>query len=305
MTLPTVTDVFVITGALPQPDGSAPAGGAGAPAGRRCRPAFTGAADGFTPRIGGLRLRRAAGRRGDRATTSCPRTDPRSTSVGAQRRLLAGVTGHSEDSLRTTSVLEATVPARRRTPTSSAPTPTSSAPADSGVTVVTTFTPDGGRVRTSRLVGSDRGGRRGPTSSSWPPCPPPTRTPCCSCPPAAPPASSRSRPTAPPRSCVTQDGQVRASATIHQGLATLCDLERTPWAPTFRLRVLAPDGHVVYDAVPRRELRGARLLTRTGRPLPRRAGRGTGALARRRIWRPAARGVALWREPAAHRPVLA
>ena len=42
---------------------------------------------------------------------------------------------------------------------------------------------------------------------------------------------------------------MRDSATVHQGLATLASAEDPP-GTTFRLRVLAPDGHVVYDAVP-------------------------------------------------------
>ena len=107
---------------------------------------------------------------------------------------------------------------------------------------------------------------------------------------------------------LTQDGQVRDSATIHQGLATLC-VRGGPPGTTFRLRVLAPDGHVVYDAVPpqpvelldsgRDRLSGPRAGLAAGcRPAAVSASvEGSGARA--------TRGVALWREPAAHRPVLA
>ena len=71
MTRPTVTDVYVTTGALPQPDGShlpvvqvLPLVDGVA--------AFTGATDGFTPRIADLRLRRAAGRRGAELRPAAP-----------------------------------------------------------------------------------------------------------------------------------------------------------------------------------------------------------------------------------------
>ena len=48
---------------------------------------------------------------------------------------------------------------------------------------------------------------------------------------------------------VTRAGRVRDSATIRDGLATLTSAE-DPQGTAFRLRVRAPDGHIVYDAVP-------------------------------------------------------
>ncbi len=54
---------------------------------------------------------------------------------------------------------------------------------------------------------------------------------------------------------------MRDSATIHQGLATLTSVE-DPQGTAFRLRVRAPDGHVVYDAVPAAAGRAARQRCR-------------------------------------------
>lgn len=240
MTLPTVTDVYVSTGALPQPDGSHLSvvqvlplvdGVAG----------FTGANDGFTPRIA------TSGYNGPPAGAvpsydQLPPNGPAEDVADTQRRLLAGVTGHSEDSLRTTSVLEATVPA------DAVPDFLGTDPGPIRVTVVTTFTPEGGRVRTSRLVGSNPKG-------AW------TYLELLGVVPATDPHALLLLPTssapgfvavAPDGAIaqlVTQDGQVRASAKIHQGLATLWT-SKDPLGTTFRLRVLAPDGHVVYDEVP-------------------------------------------------------
>ena len=49
---------------------------------------------------------------------------------------------------------------------------------------------------------------------------------------------------------VTVDGQCCATAPRSTRAWPPCGPRRTPWARTFRLRVLAPDGHVVYDEVP-------------------------------------------------------
>ena len=240
MTLPTVTDVYVSTGALPQPDGShLPVvqvlplvdGVAG----------FTGATDGFTPRIA------TSGYDGPPAGAvpnydQLPPNGPAADVARTQRRLLAGVTGHSEDSLRTTSVLEATVPA------DAVPDFLGTDPGPIRVTVVTTFTPEGGRVRTSRLVGSNPEGAwtylelLGAVPATDPHA-------LLLLPTSSAPGFVAVAPDGATAQLVTQDGQVRASATIHEGLATLWT-SKDPLGTTFRLRVLAPDGHVVYDEVP-------------------------------------------------------
>ena len=67
------------------------------------------------------------------------------------------MTGHPADSLATTSVLEAVVPASAIDPdyVGTYPDFVGTRTEPLGVTVVTTITPDGGRVRTSRLAGAD------------------------------------------------------------------------------------------------------------------------------------------------------
>jgi hypothetical protein len=248
LTRPSVTDGFVITGALPQPDGSV-------------RPVvvdlqlvdgvatFAPTRVGFTPEVA------VAGYRGPPAgaltnSYALPPSGPADQLAVAQRILVSGATGNRPDSLETTSVLEAEVPGAAVDPdyVGTYPDFVGGRPASLHVTVVSTTTRDGGRVRTSRLAG--------PTDQApW------TYLERLAAVPAADPHALLTLPTgnhpgfvaiAPDGAVaelVTRDGRVRDSATIHDGLATLSSVE-DPQGTTFRLRVRAPDGHIVYDAVP-------------------------------------------------------
>ena len=248
LTRPTITDGYVITGALPQPDGSV-------------RPVaedlllvdgvatFAPTRVGFTPEIG------LAGYRGVPAgalTNSflLPPSGPAEELAVAQSILVSGVTGNRPDSLATASVLEAVVPASAVDPdyVGTYPDFVGTHPQPLRVTVVTTTTRDGARVRTSRLAGST-------DDAPW------TYLERLAAVPAGDPHALLLLPSgkhagfvaiAPDGATaelVTEDGRVRDSATISQGLATLSSAEDPPGA-AFRLRVRAPDGHVVYDAVP-------------------------------------------------------
>ena len=248
LTRPTITDGYVITGALPQPDGSV-------------RPVaedlllvdgvatFAPTRVGFTPEIG------LAGYRGVPAgalTNSflLPPSGPAEELAVAQRILVSGVTGNRPDSLATASVLEAVVPASAVDPdyVGTYPDFVGTHPQPLRVTVVTTTTRDGARVRTSRLAGST-------DDAPW------TYLERLAAVPAGDPHALLLLPSgkhagfvaiAPDGATaelVTEDGRVRDSATISQGLATLSSAEDPP-GTAFRLRVRAPDGHVVYDAVP-------------------------------------------------------
>ena len=250
LTRPTVTDGFVTTGALPQPDGSvvpvvhelALTQGVAT-----VKPGTVG----FTPLIavGGFQGP-PAGEVG--SDVLLPPNGAPAELADAQRTLLAGVTGHPSDSLETTSVLEARVPASAIDPdyVGTYPDFVGTRAQPLRVTVVTTITPDGGAVRTSRLAGADAG-----ADAPW------TYLESLSAVPATDPHALLLLPTgdhpgfvaiAPDGATaqlLTRDGHVRDSATVRQGLATLASAEDPAGTP-FRLRVLAPDGHVVYDAVP-------------------------------------------------------
>ncbi len=118
------------------------------------------------------------------------------------------------------------------------------------VTVVTTFTPDGGRVRTSRLAGPASKGAwtqlerlvAVPSTDPHALLPLPTRTH---------PGFVAVAPDGATAQLLTLDGRLRDSVTVREGLATVSSAD-DPAGTAFRLRVLAPDGHVVYDAVPPR-----------------------------------------------------
>jgi hypothetical protein len=248
LTRPTVTDAFVTTGVLPQPDGSVLPVVHGL--------ALTEGVATFTPRGAGFSpLIAAAGYQGPpagavRNDVLLPSTGAATELADAQRTLLAGVTGHPADSLETTSVLEAVVPASAIDPhyVGTYPDFVGTRAEPLSVTVVTTITPDGGRVRTSRLAGAD-------ADAPW------TYLERLSAVPATDPHALLLLPsgdhpgfvaTAPDGATaqlLTRDGHVRDSATVRGGLATLASTVDPP-GTTFRLRVLAPDGHVVYDAVP-------------------------------------------------------
>ncbi len=248
LTRPTVTDGYVITGALPQPDGSVRpvvvnlplVDGVGT---------FAPTRVGFTPEVA------VAGYRGvpAGALTNSFLLPPRGAAdelAVVQRILVAGVTGNRPDSLATTSVLEAEVPTSAVDPdyVGTYPDFVGTHPEPLRVTVVTTTTRDGARVRTSRLAGSS-------DDTPWtylerlvavPATDPHALLPLPS---GKNPGFVAIAPDGATAQLVTGDGRVRASATISQGLATLTSME-DPQGTAFRLRVRAPDGHVVYDAVP-------------------------------------------------------
>jgi hypothetical protein len=161
----------------------------------------------------------------------------------AQRDYLSGVTGLHPGTLRVTSVLEAEVPR-----SALGPDFVGGYTGPVRVTVVTTLTPDGGRVRTSRLAGESFEDpwtflerlAAVPLADAHVLLPLPTRTR---------PGFLAVAPDGATAQLLTVDGVLLDSATIDQGLAVLSG-SRGPESNIFRLKVLAPDGHVVYDAVP-------------------------------------------------------
>ncbi len=248
LTRPRVTDALVITGALPQPDGSV-------------RPVvvslplvdgvstFGPTRVGYTPQVAVENYRGPPAGALSNSYLLPSSGSPDQLAV-AQRILVSGVTGHRPDSLATTSVLEALVPASAVDPNyvGTYPDFVGTHPEPLRVTVVSTTTRDGARVRTSRLAGST-------DKAPW------TYLERLAAVPATDPHALLPLPTrkdagfvaiAPDGAVaelVTRDGRVRDSATIRDGLATLTSAE-DPQGTAFRLRVRAPDGHIVYDAVP-------------------------------------------------------
>jgi DNA-directed RNA polymerase specialized sigma24 family protein len=250
LTRPSVTDGAVITGALPQPDGSV-------------RPVvvslplvdgvatFGPTRVGFTPEVA------VAGYRGAPAgaltnSYALPSSGPAERVAVAQRILVAGVTGHRPDSLATASVLEGVVPASAVDPdyVGTYPDFVGTHPQPLRVTVVTTTTRDGARVRTTRLAGST-------DDAPWTYLERLVAVPATDShallllPSGRNPGFVAIAPDGAVAELVTSDGRLRDSATIRDGLATLTSAE-DPQSTEFRLRVRAPDGHVVYDAVPPR-----------------------------------------------------
>ena len=243
MTRPSVADVFVTTGLLPQPDGSLVPEVLMLPLVDGVT-SHTPTSDVFTPRIA------VEGYAGPPAGAApghlvLPSSGPAVELADAQRTLLAGLTGHAADTLETTSVLEAVVP-----PDTLDPDVVGTGSGPLRVTVVTTFTPDGGRVRTSRLAGpASRGAWTQlerlvavPSTDPHALLPLPTRTH---------PGFVAVAPDGATAQLLTLDGRLRDSVTVREGLATVSSAD-DPAGTAFRLRVLAPDGHVVYDAVPAR-----------------------------------------------------
>ena len=118
------------------------------------------------------------------------------------------------------------------------------------VTVVTTTTRDGARVRTTRLAGSS-------DDAPWTYLERLVAVPATDShallllPSGMNPGFVAIAPDGAVAELVTSAGRLRDSATIRDGLATLTSAE-DPQSTEFRLRVRAPDGHVVYDAVPPR-----------------------------------------------------
>lgn len=117
------------------------------------------------------------------------------------------------------------------------------------ITVVTTTTPDGGWVRSTRLSSTTEDFALAHLERL-------AAVPAADHTHALLPAPVQGHPTfiaiAPDAATavlVTADGQVRDTATIKNGLAVLTSRQDPPDA-TFRLRLLAPDGHTVYDQIP-------------------------------------------------------
>jgi hypothetical protein len=242
LTRPSVTDASVATTVLPQADGS-------------LRPlvhalplvdgvaSYAGTSFARAPRVAVPGYEGWPAGAGSNYDLDLPQAGPGADLADRQRILLADVTGLPVGELQTTSVLETDVPA-----TALDPDPALDGGASLRLTVVTTLTPDGGRVRTSRLATTTAEGlwtfveRLAAVPATDPhallPLPTGTRH-----------SFVAVAPDGATAQLVTQDGQVRASTTIREGLAPL-GTSKDPLGTTFRLRVLAPDGHVVYDAVP-------------------------------------------------------
>jgi hypothetical protein len=238
MTRPTVRSATVTVGVLPQPDGST------LPIVRQL-PLTNGTASytAFIPRLAVNYFQGPpAGVGPDRSRL--PGHGPATELAAAQRTLLAALTGHPADTLRTPTMLESDV----RVPGIERGRP-GDAPAPVQITVVTTVTRDGGWVRTSRL--SSHAEDFAPAYLE--------RL-------AAVPASDHTHallpvpavgaptfialgPDAATAVLVTTEGQVRDTATLSNGLAVLSSSQDPP-GTTFRLRLLAPNGHTVYDAIP-------------------------------------------------------
>ncbi|MFW5470044.1 hypothetical protein ACOCJ4_08380 [Knoellia sp. CPCC 206435] len=237
MTRPTIPSATITVGALPQPDGST-------------RPVVRelpltegiGSYTAFLPRLAVSYYQGPpAGVGPDRS--SFPGHGPATELAAAQRTLLAAVTGHAADTLRTPTALESVVSVPGIEPDR---TGDDRAPVQ--VTVVTTITRDGGWVRTTRLSS---------TAPDFAPAylerlaavPSSDHTHALLPVPAVAPTFIALGPDAATAVLVTTEGQVRDTATISNGLAVLTSTQDPP-ATTFRLRLLAPDGHTVYDAIP-------------------------------------------------------
>ncbi len=250
LTRPSVTDGAVITGALPQPDGSVRPVVVGLPLVDGVA-TFGPTRVGFTPEVA------VAGYRGAPAgaltnSYALPSSGPAERVAVAQRILVAGVTGHRPDSLATASVLEGVVPASAVDPdyVGTYPDFVGTHPQQLRVTVVTTTTRDGARVRTTRLAGSTG-------DAPWTYLERLVAVPATDShallllPSGRNPGFVAIAPDGAVAELVTSGGRLRDSATIRDGLASLTSAE-DPQSTEFRLRVRAPDGHVVYDAVPPR-----------------------------------------------------
>ena len=241
LTRPTVTEGFARTGARPDPDG-------------RIRTLvqplkLTGGVAMFTQNPGYPTTIAVAGFTGPPAgvVTGDDRLPERGSAddlASAQRTLLAAVAGYPVGALDT--------PAARDTVVD-IPNPDAgilgSDPGDVHVTIVSTVTADGGWVRTSRLsaTSEDSGGQNMEHLAA---------VPASDHSHALLPVGDMRRPTfvalapdAATAQLVTTDGHLRDSATVKDGLAILTSTQ-DPITATFRLRLLAPDGHVVYDDVP-------------------------------------------------------
>ena len=243
LTRPTVTEGFARTGARPDPDG-------------RIRTlvqslTLTGGVAMFTQNPGYPTTIAVAGFTGPPAgvVTDDDRLPERGSAddlATAQRTLLAAVAGYPVGALDTPAARDAVV---------DIPNPDAGIlgadPGDVHVTIVSTVTADGGWVRTSRLsaTSEDSGGQNMELLAA---------VPASDHSHALLPVGDMRRPTfvalapdAATAQLVTTDGHLRDSATVKDGLAILTSTQ-DPITATFRLRLLAPDGHTVYDDVPDR-----------------------------------------------------
>ena len=241
LTRPTVTEGFARTGARPDPDG-------------RIRTlvqslTLTGGVAMFTQNPGYPTTIAVAGFTGPPAgvVTDDDRLPERGSAddlATAQRTLLAAVAGYPVGALDTPAARDAVV---------DIPNPDAGIlgadPGDVHVTIVSTVTADGGWVRTSRLsaTSEDSGGQNMELLAA---------VPASDHSHALLPVGDMRRPTfvalapdAATAQLVTTDGHLRDSATVKDGLAILTSTQ-DPITATFRLRLLAPDGHTVYDDVP-------------------------------------------------------
>ncbi len=242
MTRPDITSASLIVGSVPQPDGSI------LPVVREL-PLTDGIAsypvqsDAYTPHLAVENYQGpAAGIGPDRS--QLPAHGPAAELAAAQRTLLAAVTGHPADTFRTPTALESVVDF-----TDIDPGRIGADPGPVQLTVVTTVTADGGWVRTTRLSSTTQNFALAYLEHlTAVPADDHTHALLPS------PAAGRPRfialgPDAATAILVTIDGQVRDTATIHNGLAVLTSAEDPP-GTIFRLRLLAPDGHTVYDEIP-------------------------------------------------------
>lgn len=242
MTRPTIASATIVTGALPQSDGSILphvrelplTNGVGS---------YLAESGAFIPRLAvSSFLGPPAGVGPDRA--QLPGHGPATELAAAQRTLLAAVTGRPADTMRTPTALESVVEM-----TGVELDGTADSPSPVQVTVVTTITPDGGWVRTTRLSSTAQDfalaylERLATVPSS-------DHTHALLPSPAVGTTTFVALgPDAATAVLVTTDGQVRDTATITNGIAVLTSTKDPP-TTTFRLRLLAPDGHTVYDAIP-------------------------------------------------------
>ena len=241
MTRPTVTEGFARTGARPDPDGRIrtlvqPLTLSGGVAMFTQNPGYPTTIDvaGFTGPPAGVVT----------AGDLLPRRGSADDLATAQRTLLAGIAGYPVAALDTPSALDSVV---------DLPNPEANFlgadPGDVHVTVVSTVTTDGGWVRTSRLSATAEG-------SGWQAMEHLAAVPASDHAHALLRVGDMSRPTfvalapdAATAQLITTDGRLRDTATVKGGLAVLSST-KDPATATFRLRLLAPDRHTVYDDVP-------------------------------------------------------
>lgn len=242
MTRPTITSASITVGSVPQPDGSV------LPVVRELPLAngiasYTTQTDAFIPQLAVDNFRGPPAGLGPKRS-QLPGHGPAAELAAAQRTLLAAVTGHPAGTLRTPTALESVVEIADIDPGR-----TGGDPGPVQITVVTTLTADGGWVRTTRLSSTTQGIALAYLEHlAAVPADDHTHA-LLPSPVHGPPTFIALGPDAATAALVTTDGQVRDTATISNGLAVLTSTQ-DPSGTTFRLRLLAPDGHTVYDEIP-------------------------------------------------------